>query len=243
MDKREEYMDGVRLYSDVLDGEAKEPKKQVEYYKKVQKTTSRTIVKEGNKPGQQRVVSTTIIKNGNNPEQVSKKIISSKNYGNSSYEERSRRFGDWGKNNSGCAKAYQVSRRFETSSNKKYTGLQPSSQAVNVSSKYNSQTSSQGYKKYVASSTSRKNNYSSSTGKVPSSLKYGPGVKINQTYSSGNQDKYSFAGTLKEKDNYTYYVSGIGYVNKDGEPLDKSKAALMKKSKTVPKPVVTVMKG
>ena len=239
MDKRQNYMDGIRLYSDVLEGHANPPKKQVEYYKKVEKTTSTTVVKDGKKPSQQREVSTTIIKNGNNPEQVSKKMISSKNYGNSSHEERSRRFGEWGKNNnSGIEKSYQVSRRFETSNKKEYTGLQPSFQAVNSSNKYNSITSSKGYKKYVASSTSRKNNYSSSTGKVPLSLKYGADVKVNQTYTSENKEKYAFQGTVKEKDNYTYYVSGIGYVDKNGIPLDKSKIPLMERSKTVPKPIV-----
>ena len=32
------------------------------------------------------------------------------------------------------------------------------------------------------------------------------------------KEKYTYSGKLKEKENYLYYVSGIGYVNKDGVP-------------------------
>ena len=35
---------------------------------------------------------------------------------------------------------------------------------------------------------------------------------------SGSKEKHEYSGKLKEKENYLYYVSGIGYVNKDGVP-------------------------
>ena len=42
--------------------------------------------------------------------------------------------------------------------------------------------------------------------------------------TQGEKDKYVYSGKLKEKTNYLYYVSGIGYVNKEGVPVKDNKA-------------------
>ena len=53
--------------------------------------------------------------------------------------------------------------------------------------------------------------------------------------SSGNKEKFTYAGTVKEKQNYVYYVSGIGYVTKDGAEKAKQER---QKSKPVPQPIL-----
>ena len=97
MDKRESYINGVRMYSDKLDEDFSRASQKVDYYKKVEKTITKTVIKDGSKPSTQKVVSTTIIKDGNNPEQVSKKIYSSKNYGGSQILQNSQKYGSSGK--------------------------------------------------------------------------------------------------------------------------------------------------
>ena len=57
-------------------------------------------------------------------------------------------------------------------------------------------------------------------------------MKETRSESYGNKEKYTFAGTVKEKDNYLYYVSGVGYVNKEGEPIKKERAV------SQPKPII-----
>ena len=46
-------------------------------------------------------------------------------------------------------------------------------------------------------------------------------LKSNETFSS--KQKYSYGGRVQEKNNYLLYVSGIGYVDKDGNPQNKEK--------------------
>ena len=44
-------------------------------------------------------------------------------------------------------------------------------------------------------------------------------MKGNRSFSS--KQKYSYAGRVREKNNYVYYVSGIGYVNKNEDNNNK----------------------
>ena len=78
MSKRESYINGVRMYSDVFDKDSKAPKQTVEYYKKVQKTTTRTVYQDGKNP-EHKVQTETYIQRGNNQRRNSKQNISSSN--------------------------------------------------------------------------------------------------------------------------------------------------------------------
>jgi hypothetical protein len=120
MAQRESRINGVRLYSDRLDGDNNSKSKTVQTYKKVQ-TTTKTVTKVGANPSQ-----TTI----------TKKTEITKNFGIPRHSANS---------------------------------IQP---------------------------------------------------RIKETVAEvkGHKEKYMYAGKLKEKENYLYYVSGIGYVNKDGVP-------------------------
>lgn len=120
MAQRETRINGVRLYSNKLDGDNNSKSKTVQTYKKVQSTT-KTVTKAGANPSQ-----TTI----------AKKIEISKNLG--------------------------IPRQ--------------------------------------------------SVGSIQ------PLIKETVAEVKGQKEKYVYSGKLKEKQNYLYYVSGIGYVNKDGVP-------------------------
>jgi hypothetical protein len=120
MAQRETRINGVRLYSDKLDGDNNSKSKTVQTYKKVQ-TTTKTVTKVGANPSQ-----TT----------KTKKIEITKNLG--------------------------IPRH--------------------------------------------------SVGSVK------PLIKETVAEVKGHKEKYVYSGKLKEKENYLYYVSGIGYVNKDGVP-------------------------
>ena len=52
----------------------------------------------------------------------------------------------------------------------------------------------------------------------------------------GGKDKYTYSGKLKEKSNYLYYVSGIGYVTKEGVPAKDNKPKEVKVMKQKPQP-------
>ena len=218
------------MYSDKLDEDYSRASQKVDYYKKVEKTITKTVIKDGSKPSTQKVVSTTIIKDGNNPEQVSKKIYSSKNYGGSQILQNSQKYGNSGKYKPGGSS--QISQSIVKSSYSKYnTGTKPSSQTINISSKYNSKTTDQISKKAISSTNTHIAN------KVKDlDQKYGAGVvKSTRSLSSGNKEKFTYAGTVKEKQNYVYYVSGIGYVTKDGAEKAKQERP---KSKPVPQPIL-----
>ena len=140
MAKRESRIDGVRLYSDNLEGDNNAKSKTVQTYKKVQSTT-RTVTKAGANPSQ-----TTI----------TKKTEITENFGIPRHS---------------------------------VDNIQPN------------------IKKTVAKITDRK-------------------------------EKYMYSGKLKEKENYLYYVSGIGYVNKDGVPTKPdNKPKEIKVLSNKPKPV------
>ena len=113
-------------------------------------------------------------------------------------------------------------------------------------SKINTNEDNENNNNYTSGRVSKYSSYSYNTGSSylnnlrnedkgkTSSLfnKYGPGVKETRSESYGNKEKYTFAGTVKEKDNYLYYVSGVGYVNKEGEPIKKERAV------SQPKPII-----
>ena len=120
MAQRETRINGVRLYSDNLEGDNNSKSKTVTTYKKVQSTT-KTVTKAGSNPSQ-----TTI----------TKKTAITKNFG--------------------------VPRH--------------------------------------------------SVGSIK------PQIKETVAEIKGHKEKFMYSGKLKEKENYLYYVSGIGYVNKDGVP-------------------------
>ena len=56
----------------------------------------------------------------------------------------------------------------------------------------------------------------------------------------GGKEKYTYSGKLKEKSNYLYYVSGIGYVTKEGVPAKDNKPKEVKVLKEKPKPTRAV---
>ena len=56
----------------------------------------------------------------------------------------------------------------------------------------------------------------------------------------GGKDKYTYSGKLKEKSNYLYYVSGIGYVTKEGVPAKDNKPKEVKVMKQKPQPARVV---
>ena len=62
--------------------------------------------------------------------------------------------------------------------------------------------------------------------------------KIFETFAAkeGHKEKYTYSGKVKEKDNYLYYVSGIGYVTKEGLPAKDNKPKEIKATKPQPKP-------
>ena len=56
----------------------------------------------------------------------------------------------------------------------------------------------------------------------------------------GEKEKYVYSGKLKEKSNYLYYVSGVGYVTKEGIPVKDNKPREIKVTKPKPKPTRVV---
>ena len=149
MSNRENYIDGVRIYSDNFEDENNKASKKVTTYKKVEATTTTTrIKKEGDKPAQTTTTTT----------------------------KRSRIQKDLG-----------IPRN-----------------SIN--------TINGGIQEFIDS-------------------------------VEGKKEKIVYKGKLKEKSNYLYYVSGIGYVDKDGVPAkkdNKPKEIIVTKKK--PKPVREVGK-
>ena len=236
------------MYSDVFEIDSKAPKQSSEYYKKVEQTTTKTVIQDGNNPSTSKVVSTTIIQNGDNAPQVSKKVYTSNNfgsYGNSRrFEEGTQRFGDF--KNNGVSSKFSKKVISSSSKNYKYSGLKPSSQTVNTSSQYKTKTTNQIMSKAGASYNSSNNTYISGKRNSGSIQNYGV-IKDIRSYSSSSEqkDQYSYAGKVKEKNNYMYYVSGIGYVTKEeAEEANQVKKETKvyqsnySKSKSVPKPII-----
>ena len=145
MARRENNIDGIRLYSDNLEAAKSKPSKTVQSYKKVETTTTtRKFVKEGTNPSQ-----TTVTK---------KKTAITKGFG--------------------------VPR----------------------------------------------NSINDITGNIQEKI----------STLQGGKDKYTYSGKLKEKSNYLYYVSGIGYVTKEGVPARDNKPKEVKVMKAKPKPTRVV---
>ena len=67
-----------------------------------------------------------------------------------------------------------------------------------------------------------------------------PNIKEILAAKEGLKEKYAYSGKVKEKENYLYYVSGIGYVTKDGLPAKDNKPKEIKATKTQPKPARVV---
>ena len=98
---------------------------------------------------------------------------------------------------------------------------------------------STGYKQYT--SFSKKDNLNKQGNKNELSNSFSLNKKqLNNSFSS--QQKYSYAGKVNEKNNYVYYVSGIGYVNKNEDNkneknINNKKTIKPAPPKTIPKPV------
>ena len=78
MSKQEEYINGIRLYSDIFEVEVKPPRQNDEYYKKVKKSTSRTVYQNGKNP-QTKVETETYVEKSNNFNQKSSQILANSN--------------------------------------------------------------------------------------------------------------------------------------------------------------------
>ena len=64
-------------------------------------------------------------------------------------------------------------------------------------------------------------------------------LKGNRSFSSNQKQKYTYQGKIREKNNYVYYVSGIGYLNKNEENKNQEKKEVkVIKAKPKPKPQV-----
>jgi len=79
MSRQEEYINGIRLYSDIFEAEVKPPRQNFEYYKKVQKSTTRTVYQDGKKP-QTKVETRAYVEKSNNFNQKSNQILATSNY-------------------------------------------------------------------------------------------------------------------------------------------------------------------
>ena len=69
------------MYSDVIEIDKIPPKQNVEYYRKVQKTTSRTVYEDGKKP-QHKEETKTYVERSNNLNQKSGQFVPTSNYRN-----------------------------------------------------------------------------------------------------------------------------------------------------------------
>ena len=237
MDKRESYFNDSKVNSNVLEGDGQNSKSTVEYYKKVEKTMTKTVIKEGdNNPSKKVVSTTTIIKEGDNPGKISNKVYSSIKYGNMGKEQSSsRKFESLG--NFKNLGTQQISQKI-TSSNSKYTGLQPSFQTIKFSGNYSNKGEQQKTSQKIISTTnSKNNNYLVSKGNISINQNYTKD-RSSRLYSSSSQQKerYSFASSSKEKNNYMNHVSDIRYMSKERAPIkQEKKETKIYKSQSIPK--------
>ena len=88
------------------------------------------------------------------------------------------------------------------------------------------------YKSYTNNSLER-NDYNRKNSSFSSGQR---GIKQNRSFSS--KQKYSFGGRVREKNNYVYYVSGVGYVNKNGDNQQEKREKNVIKINQRPKPIV-----
>ena len=88
-------------------------------------------------------------------------------------------------------------------------------------SKVNNSISSSRYQQY--SSMTRKDNSNNQNNKTERGNSYTSNTRyLNNSFS--NKQKYSYTGTVNEKNKYTYYVSGQGYKNKNEENKNDKKS-------------------
>ena len=219
MDNRENYVDGVRMYSDILEVEEKAPRTNVEYFKKVEKTTSKTVIKDGSKPQSQKVTTTTIIrKDGNNPEQVSQRVVRSSGFEGGENEQKAivPSSNKYRSNNSNYVPKY-------TSSNNNINNVTQKIQKTQVVVSTNNKRSKPNTTNIVNQNSSyRKQNKAE--------------VKSNRSYSSSQQTKkYTVSETVKKQEN----VANTGYGNRNGNIVKReTKETKVYKSYSVPKPVI-----
>ena len=238
MDNRENYVDGVRMYSDILEVEEKAPRKNVEYFKKVEKTTSKTVIKDGSKPQSQKVVTTTIIrKDGNNPEQVSQRVVRSSGFEGGKIEQKAI-VQSSNKYQSGYEK---ISKKYEESS-KKISSSNNSNYVPKYTSSNNNRNNvtQKTQKTQVVVSTNNKRSKPNTTNIVNQNPSYRgqnkAEVKSNRSYSSSQQTKkYTVSETVKKQEN----VANTGYRNRNGNIIKReTKETKVYKSSSVPKPVI-----
>ena len=89
------------------------------------------------------------------------------------------------------------------------------------------------YTSYTNNSLERRNDYDRRYSSFSSGQR---GSKDNRSLSS--KQKYSFGGRIREKNNYVYYVSGIGYVDKNGEKQQEKREKNVIKINQRPQPIV-----
>ena len=130
---------------------------------------------------------------------------------------------------------------FKTSLNTSNGG---SSSIKNISLK------NQGYSKGSQYKYERGNKFITSNYSTLNIKQNGADAKSNRSFSA--KQKYSYAGRVREKNNYIFYVSGIGYVDKDGNPQKKENNEIKEtkvikniskpKPKPRPKPETVIIK-
>ena len=82
------------------------------------------------------------------------------------------------------------------------------------------------YKKYISYTNkngSRRNEYEVRNSSFSSNQR-----RLKGSRPSSSKQQYSFAGKVREKNNYVYYVSGIGYVNKNDEKPKKKERNIIR---------------
>jgi len=219
MSKRESYINGVRMYSDVFDKDSKAPKQTVEYYKKVQKTTTRTVYQDGKNP-EHKVQTETYIQRGNNQRRNSKQNISSSN--NRNTLSNSNNYGSNYKTNSTNSQKYSINSQNYTYNSKNEF----------KSKNYISNTKNNTYL------SNRTNNFSSQNQR---SNRNQMDFKESRSYdTTKNKDSYKFTGTVRQNANYQNNASTNEFVNRNGRNIDKYERNQEQKlyNKSQPKPII-----
>lgn len=175
MNKRERRIESSRMNSKVSTVEQSAPQKKVEYYKKVEKTTTKTVIQNGGKPQTQKYVSKTVIKKeGDKPEQVSTKVFRSNNRIDDTRKSKDR------------------------SSSATKTGYQATSKTVVETSKKVVSTSGS-IKKEHQSNNRRQNQ--NAINKVKKNETYQKGNKERNTYSYSRKTEKAYTD-FKNKDDF-----------------------------------------
>ena len=207
------------MYSDVFDKDSKAPKQTVEYYKKVQKTTTRTVYQDGKNP-EHKVQTETYIKRGNNQRRNSKQNISSSN--NRNTLSNSNNYGSNYKTNSTNSQKYSINSQNYTYNSKNEF----------KSKNYISNTKNNTYL------SNRTNNFSSQNQR---SNRNQMDFKESRSYdTTKNKDSYKFTGTVRQNANYQNNASTNEFVNRNGRNIDKYERNQEQKlyNKSQPKPII-----